>query len=39
MGLDTIIVIVLVGGAVGFLVYLQRASAKKNTKPPETTGK
>ncbi len=35
MGLDTIIVIVLVAGAVGGLIYLQHISAKKAGGPTE----
>lgn len=34
MGLDTIIIIILVVGAIGGLIYLQRVSAKKQTEPP-----
>ncbi len=39
MALDTIVVIVLVAGAVGVLAYLQRSSSKKEMEPPATRQK
>ena len=39
LGLDTLIIIVLVVGAVGALIFLQRAGSKKGAEPPEKPGK